>query len=241
MSGPSHNTVITGSTRGIGFALASHLIEHGHCVTLNYAHDEQQAQAAMAMLPENAAVRLVRADVTSEAHARRLVEQASADRPIDLWINNVGPFLYKPYAATTVDEWRDILDANLTSTFICCQAVLSHMRATGHGVILNVATMNATAKRATPNTLPYAIAKAGIVMLTQTLAKTEAKNGIRINAIGPGFVECGDFPPEDIKQTIPIGRLIRREEVCAAVSFLASNAASAITGAILDIHGGALL
>ena len=234
--------LITGSTRGIGLAIAERFAASGDEVLLNYAHNKEQALDALAKIRRTSrGTSLIRADVTFESDVISLVTQATSSAPIDVWINNVGPFLYKPYSGVTVDEWQSTLDANLLSVFLCCREILPSMRKVERGVILNLATMAAGAIRPTPNTLPYAIAKMGVVMLTKTLAKEEARHGIRINAIAPGFVEGGDYPPEDIQATIPLGRLVRSVEVSAAAHFLASEDAASITGAVLDVNGGALL
>ena len=234
--------LITGSTRGIGLAMAERFAAAGDEVLLNYAHDEPRALKALrAIRGLTNKASLLRADVADEAGVGALVRDATIDAPVDVWVNNVGPFLYKPYRDVTAVEWRFILDANLSSAFLCCREILPSMRSAGRGVILNVATLAAESFRPTPNTLPYAIAKMGVVMLTKTLAREEAPFGIRVNAISPGFVEGGDHPPKDSQATIPLGRLVRAEEISAAAYFLASEDAGSITGAVLEIHGGALL
>ena len=108
-------------------------------------------------------------------------------------------------------------------------------------MIINVASMHAERQRAVPNTLPYTAAKAGVALLTKTLAKTEGPYGIRVNAISPGFVDTGVNLPPDGASAIPLRRMARPEEIAAVVSFLASDEASYITGSVFDIHGGALL
>jgi len=234
--------LITGSTRNIGLAIARRLAVDGFVPILNYAHDEEQAERALAAVrtvcPE---ATQVRADVTSESAVAGMVEHAAAGGPIDLLVNNVGAFLRKPLLETSLDEWDRILAVNLTSAFLCCRTVLPAMRDRRRGAIVNVASMHAERSRATPNTLPYAIAKAGIARLTRTLAKTEGRYGIRVNAVSPGFVDTGANLPPDASSRVPLGRIAEPEEIAAVVSFLASEEASHVTGAILDVHGGALL
>jgi len=241
MSTP-RRALITGSTRNIGLAIAERLARDGYTPILNHAHDVEQADRALATIrqlcPES---ELIRADVTQERNVARLIEEAESNGPIDLLVNNAGAFLLKPLLDTSLDEWDRILKANLTSAFLCCRGILPRMRARGRGGIVSIASMHAERLRATPNTLPYAVAKAGIVLLTRTLAKTEGPYGIRVNAVSPGFVDTGANLPTNATSRIPLGRIAQPEEIAAAVSFLASDEAAYVTGAVLDAHGGALL
>lgn len=234
--------LITGSTRNIGRAIAERLARDGYVPILNYAHDEDRAFGALedvrSVCPE---AELIRADVTEERDVVRLIGEATANGPIDLLVNNAGAFLLKPFLETSLDEWNRILAANLTSGFLCCREALPGMRARGRGGIVNVASMHAERSRAAPNTLPYAVAKAGVVLLTKTLAKTEGPYGIRVNAVSPGFVDTGANLPSNAASRVPLGRIARPEEIAAAVSFLASDEAAHITGSVLGVHGGALL
>jgi len=234
--------LITGSTRNIGLAVADRLARDGYAPILNYAHDARRAAAALEALRSICAeAEMIRADVTREDDVTRMIEEAEATGPIDLLVNNVGGFLFKPFLETSLAEWNDTLAGNVTSAFLCCRAVLPRMRARGSGAIVNVAALHAERPRAVPNTLPYAIAKAGVALLTRTLAKTEGPYGIRVNAVSPGYVDTGANLPPNVESRLPLGRIARPEEIAAAVSFLASEEAAYITGAILDVHGGALL
>ncbi len=230
--------VITGGTRGIGLAVARRLSRDGYLLVLNYAHDDSRAEMAREALEGEAL--LVKADVTTEEGAVRLVEEA-AGGPIHLLVNSVGDFLYKPLLETTLAEWEAVIRSNLTSAFLCSKAVIPHMRAHGGGTIINIGMMHAGVLRAVPHTVPYTIAKTGLVILTKSLAKSEGRYGIRVNAVNPGFISSGKHPPWEGSSGIPLGRLGTPEEVADAVAFLASDKASYITGAVLDVHGGALL
>ncbi|MFC2095300.1 SDR family NAD(P)-dependent oxidoreductase, partial [Candidatus Bipolaricaulota bacterium] len=168
-------------------------------------------------------------------------ETVSQSGSVDVLVNNVGQFLYKPFLETSLEEWYGILDSNLTSAVLCCQQALIPMRASGSGHIINIAAMHADRIHARPNTLPYAIAKSGIIHLTQTLAKTEGQYGIRVNAVCPGFIAGGDHTRAEHKDKVPLGRLGQPEEVGKVVGFLVSDEATYVTGAVLNVHGGALL
>lgn len=239
---PPRRAVVTGGTRGIGRAIAERLARDGFTLILNYVRDDAQAEEVLAAIQEcSPGSIMVKADVTDEAGVERLFLKASASGPIDLWVNNVGDFLLKPLLETSLVEWEGIIKSNLTSAFLCCKAVLPHMRTHGGGQIINIGMMHAEILRAVPNTVPYTIAKSGLLILTKSLAKSEGHYGIRVNAVNPGFIETGGYPLARVEGTIPLQRMGRPEEVAAAVSFLASKEASYITGAILGVHGGAYL
>ena len=234
--------LITGSTRNIGLAVAKRLARDNYTPILNYAHDAEQAARALETIRElDSEAELIRADVTQESDVKRMIEEAASSGSIHLLVNNVGSFLWKSFLDTTLEEWNGSLTSNLTSAFLCCREILAIMRSRGGGNIINIASMHAGSQRAAPNTLPYAIAKAGVALLTKTLAKTEGRHGIRVNAVSPGFVDTEANLPTDAASKAPLGRIARPEEVAAAVSFLASEDAAYITGSILDVHGGALL
>lgn len=235
--------LITGSTRNLGLAIAQRLATDGLHVILNYARDTERAETALSLLQaEFPPTRLIHADVTSAADVSRLFREASEDGPIDVLINNMGRFQSKPFLETSQKEWDEMLATNLMSAVLCCREALPAMRKRGSGTIVNIASLHADVLRATPNTLPYAIGKSGVVALTKTLAKTEGPHGIRVNAVCPGFVSTeGGHNPPGITARIPLRRLAQPEEIAAAVAFLVSDEAGYVSGAVLNAHGGALL
>lgn len=234
--------VITGSTRGIGLSIATELAILGFIPILNYRTDQQGAVLAhKRLLAFCKDAQVVRADVSTEIGVQDLFEAASTVGPIDVLVNNVGQFHDKPFLETSMSEWKAILDSNLTSAVLCCQHVLPSMRVRRKGHIINIASMHADQIRARPRTLPYAIGKAGLIHLTQTLAITEGIYGIRVNAVGPGFIEGGEHThPEHIAR-VPLGALGQPEDVAKTVSFLVSGDAQYVTGTLLNVDGGALL
>ena len=238
----SRRALITGSTHGIGLAIALELARGGDRPVLNYHQNAKRADEALARaraLNEHATV--IRADVTREDAVDALFERVLLGGSLDLLVNTVGAFAFKPFLDTTGSDWQTILDSSLLSAVYCTRRALLAMREQGGGQIINVGSMHAGQVRARPNTLPYAIAKAGIIHLTHTLAKTEAPHGIRVNAVCPGFIEGGEHTDSSDVRRVPLGRLGYAEDVAKAVAFLASDDASYITGVALDVHGGALL
>jgi len=235
--------LVTGSTRGIGLAIAKRFCHDGIDVIANYRTDEEQAKKALRELREiRPTARAIRADVCDETQVRRLISEAlRGGSGIDILVNNVGSFAFTPLLETPLDEWDHILRSNLTSTFLCCREVIPHMRERVRGCIVNIASMNAGIPRATPNTLPYAIANTGVALLTRTLARIVGPDRIRVNAVSPGFVEGADFSPADARKQISLERTAHPNEIADVVSFLVSENASYVTGAVVDVHGGALL
>lgn len=239
---PRSLAVVTGSTRGIGLEIASALARSGLVPILNYIRDDQSAKQALAHVKRLCKdTQLIQADVTTETGVQMLFDRARQYGSVDVLVNNVGRFLFKPFLETSLAEWSEILDSILTSTVLCCQHALPSMRTQHKGHIINIASMHAAETRARPNTLPYAIAKSGVIHLTKTLAKTEAPYGIRVNAVCPGFIAGGDHTSAQHTSKIPLGRLGQPEDVASIVRFLVTDESAYMTGTILETHGGALL
>jgi len=239
--------VITGSTKGIGKAIAYRLAQDGCDVVLNYHADGGTAQSALLDfegLPVKAVA--VKADVSASAGASHLIETAVSQLgSLDVLVNNVGPFLTRALYDTTDDEWRRTLDSNLSSAFYCSRAALRVMREKRAGSITNIGALNVEHSPIGVFEAPaYYIAKSGVIMLTRSLARSEAPWGIRVNAVNPGFIETeayGRYRAEDKAawaRMVPLGRLGTPDDVAEAVSYLASERARYVTGAILHVHGG---
>ena len=243
----SATALVTGSSRGIGRAIALRLARDGYTVGLNYAHDARAAEAVLAEARSHGPASFaVRADVTTPEGCGRLVSEA-LDRlgRLDLLVNNVGPFLERPLAETSDAEWRLMLDGNLGSAFWCARAALPAMRAARRGCIVNVSALNAEVSPGMTHEAPaYFVAKSALAMLTSTMARAEGPHRIRVNAVSPGFIETEGYADwEDAEKArwrgqIPLGRFGRPEEVAEAVAFLASERAAYVSGTVLHVHGG---
>lgn len=235
--------LVTGSSRGIGRAIALKLAEEGCHLALNYlSHTWAAEQAAEQIRKTGRKAVLFQGDVSNFADVEEMVKKVKADYGrIDILVNNVGPFLYKTIFDTSIQEWHDIFNSNLNSVFYCSKSVVPIMREQKSGVIINIGAPNAERTQGYIRNCVYATAKTGVVVFSKSLAKEEAKNGIRVNVVNPGFVETENYTQEDKEhwaKEIPMERMGTPKEIANAVAFLCSNDASYITGAVLNVHGG---
>ncbi len=235
--------LVTGSSRGIGRAIALKLAKGGYSVVINYLSDAQAADQVVNLIKAmgTKAVSL-QSDVSNFADAEEMIRKAKSEfGRIDILVNNVGPFLYKTIFDTTTQEWHQILNSNLNSVFYCCKAVVPIMRKQKSGVIINIGGPNVERTQGYLRTCVYSVAKTGVVVFSKSLAKEEAKQGIRVNVVNPGFIETEAYTEEmkkDMPKSVPLGRLGKPEDVANVVAFLASDEASYITGSVLNVHGG---
>jgi len=243
----ARTALVTGSTRGIGKAIALRLLRDGFAVALNYDADEAAAGRALAearvINPETFAVR---ADAATPAGCDRLMT-AALDRlgRLDVLVNNIGPWLVRPLAETGDPEWRRMIDGNLGSAFWCARGALPSMRARRSGCIVNVGALNVeTSAGMTYEAPAYFAAKSGLMHLTRALASSEGPFDIRVNAVNPGFIETENYARLDPGERdhwigrIPLRRFGRPEDVAEAVAFLVSDRAAYVSGTVLHVHGG---
>ncbi len=166
---------------------------------------------------------------------------------IDILVNNAGILRSTPAAEVSPEEWHLVVDANLTGSFLCARAAYPALRDSGHGRIVNMASMAGRAT-STLGGVHYTTAKAGVLGLTRHLAREWARDGITVNAISPGIVDTPMVHESTdaarmkaVLAAIPMGRLADATEIAALAAFLASDEAAYITGANVDIHGGELI
>lgn len=184
----------------------------------------------------------VQADVRNPDQVQSMIRQI-LDRwnRLDVLINNVGDFLSKPLDDTSEIEWRTIIDSNLNTVFNVCKAVLPRMRQQQYGRIINVTVATADRIRAFDNIVPYAIAKTGVLILTRSLARAEARHGITVNAISLGLMQPETGEPghsPGMEGTIPAGRPGTPADFLHAILYLLHDNSEYITGTTLTVSGG---
>jgi len=234
--------IVTGGSRGIGYAIAFALLQAGARVIIT-ARGEEALEEAAARLGPNAIAK--RCDNADPADIARLVGECWQLGAIDILVNNAGisPY-YKRAEHVTVAEWDNVVDVNLRGLYFASIEVAKRMFETGRaGSIINVSSVGGILPL--DRLAVYSATKAGIHQLTKAFALEWADRGVRVNAIAPGFTET-DFTSdlfasrhgERLRADIPMGRLAAPEDIAGAAVFLASDAASYITGAILPVDGG---
>ena len=192
-----------------------------------------------AEVAKEAGGRAVRADVSDPDDARRLVEEAGE---LDILVNNAGLTRDGLIARMPDDDWRAVLDTNLSGAFYTCRAVARSMMRRRSGSIVNVSSI--VGLHGNPGQTNYSASKAGLIGLTKALARELGSRGVRANVVAPGYVDTRltDVLPEEVKQAMlqntPLGRFGTADDVAGAVRFLSSDAAAFITGEVLLVDGG---
>ncbi|MGE5263409.1 MAG: SDR family NAD(P)-dependent oxidoreductase [Acidobacteriota bacterium] len=235
--------IVTGSGKGIGKGIVRRLAADGITVVVNYVKDQTSAQETLSQLQELAPRSIaVQADVATPDGAQRLIEETVKTLGrVDVLVNNAGPFLVKSLFDTEVEEWQKIIDGNLSSAFYCTKFALPTLRAQKRGNIVNIGSLNVETTRGAPTTAAYNAAKTGLVVLTKSAARSEARYGIRCNLVNPGFVETyatSEADRRELPSLVPLGSLGSVEDIAEAVAFLISDKARYITGSVLNVHGG---
>jgi 3-oxoacyl-[acyl-carrier protein] reductase len=237
--------LITGANGGIGAATACLFLERDTAchVYLGVRSGRERAESLAMEFPGRCDV--IALDVTKAADwERALAEIAAEGRTVTVLVNNAGHHDDHLLATMPAEAWTSVIDSNLHSAFLGCQAVLRGMMGERFGRIINVSSLSALLAPAGQTN--YAAAKAGLVAMTQSLAKEVARMGITANSVCPGYIETDALGTMDAdaakerKKAIPMRRFGKPEEVAAAVYFLASGDAGYITGCALKIDGGIL-
>jgi 3-oxoacyl-[acyl-carrier protein] reductase len=227
--------LVTGGSRGIGRAVALELGRAGASVVVGY---RAEAEAAEAVASEVGG-RAVQADVSDPEQAKALVAEAG---DIDVLVNNAGTTRDGVLPRMPDEDWRTVLETNLSSTFYTCRAVARGMMRRRGGAIVNVSSI--VGVHGNFGQTNYAASKAGIIGFTKSLARELGSRGVRANVIAPGYVKSAltDAIPDEARETMlantPLGRLGDPENVASAVRFLVSDEASFITGEVLLVDGG---
>lgn len=235
--------VVTGGSRGLGFAIAKRLLAEGANLSL-WDREEAGLKQAAEQLAAGERVHTVVTDVTSED----LVGAAQAATvarfgDISILVNNAG--VSGPHSAAwtlSLADWRRVIDVNMTGVFLCCRAIVPTMLAANYGRIINIASV--AGKEASPSICAYATSKAGVIGFTKTLGRELANTRITVNCVTPAAIKTAIFdqwPAEYVAtllSKVPMGRFGTAEELAALVAWIASPEASFSTGAVFDLSGG---
>jgi len=231
--------MVTGGTRGIGYAIAERLKSDGFKVAVGYAGNEEAAKACAKALD----VMIVKGNVGEFADCEAAVKLVEAELgPIDVLVNNAGITRDAMLHKMTPQQWNEVIFVNLASIFNMSRQVIDGMRERNYGRIINISSING--QKGQMGQTNYSAAKAGVIGFTKALAQETARKGITVNAVSPGYIDTEmvqAVAPEVLKSIIagiPVGRLGTAAEIAACVAFLAREDAGFVTGATLTVNGG---
>ncbi len=235
--------LVTGATGGLGTAMCKELNKDGYRVAANYRNKEKAGAWQKTMHDEGVEVQLFEGDVTDFESVGNMINEIEAKLgPIDVLVNNAGITRDGRFSKMSLDDWNEVISANLNSVFNCSRHVINGMIDRKFGRIINISSVNG--QRGQFGQANYSAAKAGMHGFTKTLAMEVAKYGITVNTISPGYIGTDMVMAVEQKYRdaivaqIPMGRLGGTHEVAHLVSFLASDEAGFITGANYSINGG---
>jgi 3-oxoacyl-[acyl-carrier protein] reductase len=227
--------LVTGASRGIGRAIAEELARAGASVVVGYRSGKDEAEELAASIGGRA----IQADVSSADEAKRLVDEAG---DVEVLVNNAGLTRDGLLARMSDDDWRTVIETNLSSVFYTCRAVTRPMMKKRSGSIVNISSI--VGVHGNWGQTNYGASKAGIIGFTKSLARELGSRNIRANVVAPGYVKTAltEVLPDEataaMVQQTPLGRVADPEEIAGAVRFLASDQASFITGEVLLVDGG---
>ncbi|HET6397334.1 MAG TPA: acetoacetyl-CoA reductase [Pseudoxanthomonas sp.] len=239
----SRVALVTGGTGGIGTAICRRLADMGHRVATNYRNEDKALAWQRSMAADGYQVTLVPGDVGSPDGAQALVRGVEEKLgPVEILVNNAGITRDTTFHRMTAEQWHEVINTNLNSVFNVTRAVIEGMRERKWGRVIQISSINGL--KGQYGQANYAAAKAGMHGFTISLARENARLGITVNTVSPGYVATDMVMavPEEVRAKIvadiPTGRLGRPEEIAYAVGFLVADEAAWITGSNLDINGG---
>ncbi len=235
--------VVTGSSRGLGRAIALELAQQGATVVINYNRGEAEARDVASQVEQQGGkCAVIQGDVAESSQARNLINEAIGQfGRLDVLVNNAGITRDRSMRKLTDDDWVEVINTNLNSAWYCTAAAVPKMIEQNHGRIINISSFVGQAGNF--GQANYSASKAGLIGFTKTAALELARYNITVNAIAPGFLATemvGQIPENiqtQIKQRIPLGRFGEAEEVARVVAFLAVHG-DYITGSQININGG---
>ena len=239
--------LVTGAGRGLGAALVRAAADQRAKVVINCRVDQKTAESLAIEVQKSGGQALVcRADVTDYREASALVDETiKAFGRVDVLVNTVGGFSWKPVADIEAAEWRQMMASNLDSVYNMCRLVIPHMRKHHWGRIVNLGAVGAERAQGQPMVSAYSAAKAAVIAFSKALALEEARHGITVNVVSPGVLaDDGDGDvgmPTKLSDRVPIGRAGTAEDVLRGVFFFTSPNADFVTGQVLGVAGGWML
>ncbi len=239
----SRIALVTGGTGGIGTAIVKRLADMGHKVATNYRSVERARAWQEKMKADGYDICIVKGDVTSPTEAEAMVREVESTLgAVDILVNNAGITRDGTFHKMKADQWGDVINTNLNSVFNVTRPVIEGMRERKWGRVIQISSINGL--KGQYGQANYAAAKAGMHGFTISLARENARNGVTVNTISPGYIATDMVMavPEEVRAKIvadiPTGRLGTPEEIAYGVGFLADEQAAWITGSNLDINGG---
>jgi 2-deoxy-D-gluconate 3-dehydrogenase len=238
--------IVTGGNGGIGLGMARGLAACGASIVVAGRNEEKSAAAVKELAALGAPAHAVAVDVTDEAGVSRMVETTLARcGRLDILVNNAGTNIRKPLQQYSLEEWRQVLDTNLTSAFLCCRAAYPALKAAGRGKVINIGSMMSIFGAGFAPA--YGASKGGIVQLTRSAAAAWAPDNIQVNAVLPGWIDTDltrrarrEVPGlnESVLRRTPAGRWGVIDDMAGVAAFLAGPASDFVTGAVIPVDGG---
>ena len=225
--------LVTGSAKNLGKAIAINLANQKMSVAIHYHQSKNEAGQTLHQISQYSQAAVFRADLTDEIQVARMINRINKKLgTVDILINTIGNFIYQSIDKTDFARFRSVIESNLYSAFLCCQAVLPEMKRKKWGRIINFGSVSAETLTVRKNTTPYYIAKTGVIMLTKVLAYEYAGYNITVNSVSPGILKTST-----VKTDLPARRFADFSDIINALNFLLKEESGYINGANLEVSG----